>query len=740
MKKLLTILFSSILYCGGGWAQCPDYSVLLLTQQDIDYFAATYPNCTEIVGGLYIGDIELTFSEIYDLSPLNQITSIGGDLWIFYTFLTDLNGLNNLTSIGGGEFGGGLWISYNHSLTSLNGLNNLNSIGGNIGIDNNDDLIDLSALNNINPNTIGGIDINYNWQLSACDISSICEYLKTGGQANIHNNAFGCNTVDEVLTSCDVSRLEVQTFYDINQNKIQDAGEPYYADAVVTLTPGDIFLFHSPSTYYLLPGNYTVTYNVADNEGWLLTTDSTSYFLSIGMGEKVTRTFGVYPPQFVSELKSFTSLPHALCNRNVIFNISTQNTATTTASGTMWLQMDDDVTQTAFITPPDEITNTSPVYYGWYFTDLYPSETFTVPVRFGIPGPPDFPIGNFLNLSSFTDYTDTNGLHTSETFNYNTEVRCSFDPNDKLVNPAREGNYVLFDEDLIYNVRFQNTGNDVAYDVVILDTLDANLDRETFRLLGSSHAERLNTRMSADGILTFEFKDIFLPDSTSNFEGSEGYVSYLIRAIDGLAEGTPITNSAGIYFDLNPPVITNTVRSIMVSDLPLPVEMTDPLSVRLDNQTAVLKWRTVTETNSVGFEVQRSKDGTQWERIGWQAGQGDTSTPHAYTYTDKNPLSGTSYYRLKQVDFDGNFTYSNIADLYYERDAPISVYPNPVRDILYINTEHSINQTLIFDTTGKSINAQMTNNSIDVSTFPKGIYTLKMTIGDSVSYQKILIK
>jgi len=69
-------------------------------------------------------------------------------------------------------------------------------------------------------------------------------------------------------------------------------------------------------------------------------------------------------------------------------------------------------------------------------------------------------------------------------------------------------------------------------------------------------------------MLTFEFRDIFLPDSTSNFEASQGYVTYLIHTIDGLAEETPVTNSAGIYFDLNPPVITNTTQSIMVSELP----------------------------------------------------------------------------------------------------------------------------------------------------------------------------
>jgi len=92
------------------------------------------------------------------------------------------------------------------------------------------------------------------------------------------------------------------------------------------------------------------------------------------------------------------------------------------------------------------------------------------------------------------------------------------------------------------------------------------------------------------------------------------------------------------------------------------------------------------------------------------------------------------------VDFDGNFAYSPIADLYYERNTPISIYPNPVRNILYINTEHPVQQVLVFDTTGKTINAQMINNTIDVSTLAKGIYTLKITIGDGVFYEKFLVK
>jgi len=68
--------------------------------------------------------------------------------------------------------------------------------------------------------------------------------------------------------------------------------------------------------------------------------------------------------------------------------------------------------------------------------------------------------------------------------------------------------------------------------------------------------------------LTFDFSNIFLPDSTADLEGSQGYVSYLIKGKEGLAENTPIENTASIYFDFNPPVVTNTTQNVMVSEIP----------------------------------------------------------------------------------------------------------------------------------------------------------------------------
>jgi hypothetical protein len=117
----------------------------------------------------------------------------------------------------------------------------------------------------------------------------------------------------------------------------------------------------------------------------------------------------------------------------------------------------------------------------------------------------------------------------------------------------------------VYTIRFQNTGNAEAYDVIIRDTLDDNLDPTTFKVISSSHEEVLSTSLAEGKFLTFDFHNIYLPDSTSNFEGSQGYVAYRIKTLEGIPEETIINNSAGIYFDFNDPILTNTTENVMLS-------------------------------------------------------------------------------------------------------------------------------------------------------------------------------
>mgnify|MGYP002624599627 CR=1 FL=1 len=169
----------------------------------------------------------------------------------------------------------------------------------------------------------------------------------------------------------------------------------------------------------------------------------------------------------------------------------------------------------------------------------------------------------------FTE-TENGDLNLSDQYAYASEIRCSFDPNDKLTLPNRNGdeNYTLFGEELEYTIRFQNTGNDVAFDVVIKDQLDQNLDWSTFRPISGSH-EFATHFYEETGVIEFIFENIFLPPSNMDEAGSQGYVKFTIKAKTDLAENTLVENDAAIYFDLNPPIYTNTVQNTMVYELPV---------------------------------------------------------------------------------------------------------------------------------------------------------------------------
>jgi uncharacterized repeat protein (TIGR01451 family) len=136
-------------------------------------------------------------------------------------------------------------------------------------------------------------------------------------------------------------------------------------------------------------------------------------------------------------------------------------------------------------------------------------------------------------------------------------VMASFDPNDKMGYPNgyTEQHYINPNQQLQYVIRFQNTGNDTAFTVVIRDTLDYDLNIFTVTPGVASHPYEF--RMYGPRVLEWTFNNILLPDSTTNLEGSNGFVTYHVEQVPDLAPGTVITNDADIYFDFNEPVTTN---------------------------------------------------------------------------------------------------------------------------------------------------------------------------------------
>lgn len=166
----------------------------------------------------------------------------------------------------------------------------------------------------------------------------------------------------------------------------------------------------------------------------------------------------------------------------------------------------------------------------------------------------DAPMSNWLN-----DFTPWNNIE-----NFQTTIVGSYDPNFKEVSPKGtgvEGFITINDSVLDYIVHFQNTGSYYANKVVVIDTLDADLDWESLHVGYSDHEYKAT--MSETGVLTFTFENIHLDWQSNNELASMGLVSYSIKQKPNLAIGTEIKNSAAIYFDYNEPVITNqTVNTI----------------------------------------------------------------------------------------------------------------------------------------------------------------------------------
>jgi len=148
---------------------------------------------------------------------------------------------------------------------------------------------------------------------------------------------------------------------------------------------------------------------------------------------------------------------------------------------------------------------------------------------------------------------------SNNTFVYTDTIKASYDPNDKTVSPA---GYITGGEWLTYTINFENMGDDTAFNIHIMDTLSSLLQPATFELLSSSHPVSVNHFETGNGVhtLRFDFRDIQLA-SADDPTANKGFVMYKIKSADVLGEADAITNTAHIFFDINPAVTTNTVVS-----------------------------------------------------------------------------------------------------------------------------------------------------------------------------------
>jgi hypothetical protein len=184
----------------------------------------------------------------------------------------------------------------------------------------------------------------------------------------------------------------------------------------------------------------------------------------------------------------------------------------------------------------------------------------------------------------------------------------------------------------------------------------------------------------------------------------------------------------------------------------LPIQLLS-FTAQATGGTSLLHWATATETDNAYFVTERSDDGLHWTAVGEVTGAGTSSIEHEYTLTDISPLTGINYYRLKQVDVDGHFTYSDIAEVTFADEghsAVLVVHPNPLsRDgRLYLNVSNStdlITHVSLSSSIGEVVyTSDITPTPVAVLTdihAGPGVYVVTITItGDKQISSRVVIE
>ena len=174
-----------------------------------------------------------------------------------------------------------------------------------------------------------------------------------------------------------------------------------------------------------------------------------------------------------------------------------------------------------------------------------------------------------------------------------------------------------------------------------------------------------------------------------------------------------------------------------------PVKLINFSAIAKDTRV-LLNWQTAMEINNNYFEVQRSSDSRSFTAIGRTNGNGNSSEIINYNYMDNNPLEGTSYYRLKQVDYNGNYSYSSTQAVSFA-SGTVTIYPNPTENYIVIRSSDQLLSITIQDVVGSTVLSQNSNEGettqqIVLSSIPKGLYLVTIQTKTTTVTQKLIVQ
>ncbi len=368
---------------------------------------------------------------------------------------------------------------------------------------------------------------------------------------------------DALIITAAPSYLSGNCYFDSNNNGAFDLGEPPIQNMRLYLDPDSSYAFsNSAGTFQFGAslGTHTLSYNAAGAPNFILTTQPSYTFTNTGNQSGFDFGFRSALPDYTCAVNYNPNF--ARCFSSVASQLSYSNSSNVVCQGRVYLIHSPNTT---FSNSTPSISSQNGDTLFWDFTNLQPMEFRSISIVMVNPG------SGQIHYSATLIVEDGLGIQQFQvTKDYSATVVCSYDPNDKAVFPAGVDDvmhYTLNSETLEYLIRFQNTGTDTAFTVYIRDTLDASLDISTLEVLASSHS--VQTSVDSNRAVVFMFDNILLADSVVDEPNSHGYVRYRISPLPNLPDPTRIENTAYIYFDFNPAVVTNTTWNTMVLVIPV---------------------------------------------------------------------------------------------------------------------------------------------------------------------------
>jgi len=745
-------------------AQCPTGNITLTTQAQVNQFKIDYPNCTHISGYLLVG-VSSGASDITDLSPLENITSVGGAFYIYNNPLTNIDGLNALTSIGGEldiahnsvltninglsnltAIGVYLQLWDNPQLQNLNGLINLTAIGGDLIIEDNTVLNDISGLSNVAVTSITpalgfGLYIVNNPALAVCNLPNFCAYL--ANPANTHprtisGNLAQCVNEAAVVAACSAPQcptgnVVLTTQADVDQFKID------YPNC--TKINGYLGIGGSVANLNGLSNITTITGSIdAGNATSLVDISGLSNLTSVGQDAQFANTALTN----IDGLSSLTSVVGYIYigSNNALTNINGLSSLTS-VGGNLYIESN------AGLTNIDGLSSLTSIGGNLYIN--------TNAALTNIDGLSSLTSVGGIYIENNAGLTNIDGLSSLTSIGGDLMIRN----NAALTNLNGLSNITTITGSLdVYNAssltdisglsNLTSVGQDVQFENTALTNIDG-LSNLTTVVGGLNIAHNMQLQ-HVDGLSNLTTIGVYLQfwdnPKVLNLNGLINLTAIggdliiidnaILNDISGLSNvaSTSIIPAAGygLYIADNPALAVcnlpnfcaylanpanthprtisgnlaqcvNEAAVVAACASVLPVTLTD-FTAKINGNYALLQWQTASEQNNKGFEILRSGDDGKFVKIGEVQATQYAVRNTQYAFTDKTPLNGNNYYKLVQIDNDGKENELGVRELNFGLSASgIQLYPNPtsINEVTVNLGNSAVKSVKLIDFSGKTL-------------------------------------